>query len=202
MTLPSSWLPRADGVSSGALSALGGVCSKLALSPDSAAVHAVATWCSNAGAPPQAVAAASLATRGLLLLAMVVINSLAMAQFIAAMRRAGTTSGTVVTTGANFLATAVAGWLVFSEPINTRWCVGAATIVLGIALMSLPVPAATVHSNGATITTSAAAAAEAPAPHSSAPRSRRRQRATSLSRSRTPRGGAASRARRTATPVN
>lgn len=59
-------------------------------------------------------------------------NALMWALFTAALTRASsTTRVSVVNTSANFLLTAVAGWVVFGERLPGLWWVGAGALVVG-----------------------------------------------------------------------
>ncbi|GFH60719.1 hypothetical protein CTEN210_17195 [Chaetoceros tenuissimus] len=80
--------------------------------------------------------ASSSLTRGLTLLLMVGCNVLMVGTFVEGMTQSGSTIATALSTGSNFVLSAVFGILIFKEVVNYAWVVGFSMILLGVGLLS------------------------------------------------------------------
>ncbi|KIX08314.1 uncharacterized protein Z518_02970 [Rhinocladiella mackenziei CBS 650.93] len=116
-------------VSSGACAALNGVFAKLTTTALTSTLSAhIATFLSLS--PTNAII--EFLVRGTFFLLNLAFNAVMWALFTAALTRAdSTTRVSIVNVSANFIVTAILGWMIFSEKLNGVWWGGACMLAVG-----------------------------------------------------------------------
>jgi len=77
-----------------------------------------------------------LPIRLICIVAMIITNGYMIASFLNGMQESGSVAGTSLSTAANFVVSAMYGKLFWKEPMNGRWCVGFACVLLGVVILS------------------------------------------------------------------
>jgi drug/metabolite transporter (DMT)-like permease len=81
-------------------------------------------------------APAEYAVRGIFFLAMMVCNAYMLGAFLDGMEQAGSVAGTALSNAANFLSSAVIGYIVWHERFTTLWYIGFMFILIGTILLT------------------------------------------------------------------
>jgi len=116
-------------VSSGACAAFNGVFAKLTTTSLTSHLATSLSTLLNLSADNQFI---NIALRGTFFLLNLAFNALMWALFTAALTRAeSTTRVSIINTSANFMVTAMLGWMIFGEKLGGMWWVGAAMLAVG-----------------------------------------------------------------------
>lgn len=78
--------------------------------------------------------------RGLLAIAMVLMNGVMLGIYVRAMQEEGSLPATVTNFGASFVASGIIGYFIFSETLNVYWCLGAGLISIGVYIVAIAAP--------------------------------------------------------------
>jgi drug/metabolite transporter (DMT)-like permease len=81
--------------------------------------------------------AAEYAVRGIFFVAMLVCNACMLGAFLDGMEQAGSVAGTALSNAANFMSSAVIGYVVWHERFTTSWYIGFAFILTGTILLTI-----------------------------------------------------------------
>lgn len=85
-------------------------------------------------------ALAECAIRGVFFVSMLVCNAYMLGAFLDGMEYSGSVAGTALSNAANFVSSAIIGYIVWQERFSRDWCIGFAFILLGTILLTTAGP--------------------------------------------------------------